>query len=113
VHSIALPQRLLKRHAPVRRVQVEDIHALRVQLCQALLEALAQLVGLVLAWGDWVAFRGEGEAAVLPVGGGGEGFLLAADIGAGGVCKPVFSTLFHGGVPFFGGLVMRFLPTSE
>jgi len=102
VHLIALPQCLLKRHAPIRRMQVEDIHALCVQLLQALLEALAQLVGLMLARVARVAFRCEAEAAILPVGGGGEGFLLAADVDACGVLCTVSALSFTVRLRFWG-----------
>ena len=79
------PQRLLERNRAIGSVQIEDIDTVRAQLGQALIHALGQALGLVLAGLVRVAFRGEHEAAFLPFGVAREGFLLAADVGAGRV----------------------------
>lgn len=73
-------QRLRERDRPVRRVQVEDVHAVRPQLVERLGEHLAEHLRLVEAGLGGVPFRREGEAAVLPLRLRREGLLLAADV---------------------------------
>ena len=66
-------------------MQVEDIYAFCSQLCQALVEALFELVRCVQAWCVRVCFRGYGETAFVPVRLACPGFLFAADVIACGV----------------------------
>lgn len=82
---IQLLQRLRKRHRPVRRMQVKDIHALRLQLLQRLQQHLPHRGRLMRAGLLGVPFRREGEPALFPVRGGGEGFLGTAHVDARGV----------------------------
>lgn len=56
---IAFVQRLLKRHAPIRGMQMEDIHTIRLQLLQTLLQILSQNLRLVQPGIYWIVFRSE------------------------------------------------------
>jgi hypothetical protein len=85
VQLIELLQRLLERHAPVRGVQVEDIDAIRAELFERLVQFLFNDLGLVGSRSVRVPFSGAGESALFPLCFAGEGFLLAADVDAGGV----------------------------
>ena len=85
VHLIELLQRLLERHAPVCRVEVEDIDAVRTELLERLVQLLLNHFRLVSSSIVRVPLGRTGESTLLPLGLAGEGFLLAADVDSGGV----------------------------
>lgn len=78
-------ERLGEWHAPVSCVQVEDVDAVSLQLGQTLLHALGDACGLVNTSLVRVAFGGQRQAAIFPVGRSGEAFLLATNVRACGV----------------------------
>jgi hypothetical protein len=79
---IASLQRLTKRQTPIRSMQVKNIHALRLQLLQTLLELLPHVLGLMVARFRRIQLRGQHQPTLLPAGLGSEGFLLPTDVGA-------------------------------
>lgn len=85
VHLVDLLQRFGEVRAAVCGVQVEDVDTVRVQLSEGLVEFLLNDRGGVSARLTGVPFGREGEAAFLPFGIAGPGFLFATDVDSCGV----------------------------
>lgn len=66
-------------------MEVKDVDAVCAQFFEGFVKLLLDFGGFVRAGGVRVPFCCEGEAAVFPLCFAGEGFLLAADVDAGGV----------------------------
>ena len=75
-------QSLLKRHGPIWRMQVEDVHSVSTQFLQRGTEVLFQRLRLVNSGLVGIHLSRKSEASVLPFGIAGPALLLATNIHA-------------------------------
>ena len=85
VQLIQLLERVGEGDRSIGRMQVEDIHTIRLQFRQRLVQHFPDDFGFVQAGLVGIPFGGEGQAALFPVGVRTPGFLLSTDVDAGGV----------------------------
>lgn len=85
VQLIDFLQSLRKRHRPVRRMQIKNIHLVSAQFLERQLEIAAQVLRLVFTRLCWICLGGQLQAALLPPSLARECFLLAVNVDARGV----------------------------
>jgi hypothetical protein len=85
VQVISSFERLLERNRTIGCMQVEDIHAVGLQLSQGLVQHLFKDRGLVCTWLSGIPFGSNCQTSFLPVCLGSERLLFATNIDTGRV----------------------------